>query len=93
MTSSISRATSAPTPALAASVNATKEAQAKAPSAKPEPVAKTTVTISSAAISALAAQKSEAIETPAQTAQEARGNDRQAQRLLARQEAAKSAHL
>jgi len=34
----------------------------------------------------------EATETPAQTAQEAAGGDAQAQRLLAREEAAKTAH-
>ncbi len=75
---------------MAAKVPVTPTKQAHAPASKPEPAAKTTVTISSAAVSALAAQKSEAIETPAQTAQEARGNDHQAQRLLAQQAAAKS---
>lgn len=57
--------------------------------AKVQPEASTKVTISSAAVAALAAQK-EAIETPQQTAQEARGNDHQAQRLVARQAAYKA---
>jgi hypothetical protein len=47
----------------------------------------TTVTISAAAQAA-----QEAAETPAQTAQEARGNDRQAQRLVAKQQAAAKAY-
>lgn len=54
-----------------------------------QPEAGTKVTISSAAVAALAARK-EAIETPQQTAQEARGNDHQAQRLIARQAAYKA---
>ncbi len=48
----------------------------------------TTVTLSSAAL-ALQAASVEARETPAQTAQEAQHNDRQAQRLLAKEQAAK----
>jgi hypothetical protein len=47
----------------------------------------TTVSISPAASAAAAAQQ-EALETPAQTAQEARGNDAQARRLEAKYEAA-----
>ena len=52
---------------------------------------KTTATISPAALAALAASK-EAAETPEQTALEARGNDHQAQRLLAHQAAARKAY-
>ena len=63
-----------------------KSAKPDAPEARP--VSKTTVTLSQAALAAAAAAK-EAIETPTQTAQEARGNDRQAQRLLAKQAASK----
>jgi len=48
----------------------------------------TTATISAAA-QALA---KEAAETPTQTAQEAQGNDRQAQRLLAKEVAARKAY-
>ncbi len=48
---------------------------------------RTTVSISGAA-SAVAAAQQEALETPAQTAQEARGNDAQARRLQAKYEAA-----
>jgi hypothetical protein len=60
--------------------------------AQPQPVAKThvpvdTVHISNAAQSAL----QEATETQLQTAKEARGGDRQAQRLLAKETAAKKA--
>jgi hypothetical protein len=47
-----------------------------------------TVQISSAASAALAALK-EATETPVQTAKEAQSGDRQAQRLLAKETAAK----
>jgi hypothetical protein len=72
-------------------------ANGKAPVAKavstpaPEETPVTKATISAAAIAALAVSK-EAAETPAQTAQEARGNDHQAQRILARQAAAKKAY-
>ena len=57
--------------------------------AQAQSAAKTTVTVSAAAVAALVAEK-EAAETPAQTAQEARGNDHQALRLLAKQVAAKT---
>lgn len=60
----------------------TKDQAANAAPIPPQP--STTVTISSAAVAALAAQK-EALETPQQTATEARGNDHQAQRLVARE--------
>lgn len=52
-----------------------------------KPALGTTVVISAAAQAA-----QEAAETPAQTAQEARGNDRQAQKLLAKEEAAIKAY-
>jgi hypothetical protein len=54
---------------------------------KPEPAATDTVKISGAAMAAL----QEAMETPAQTAKEAGKGDRQAQRLLAKEAAAKAA--
>lgn len=66
-----------------------KTAPAKDQPAKAQPEPSTTVTLSSAAIAALAAQK-EALETPQQTAKEARGNDHQAQRVLAKEEAIKA---
>ena len=56
----------------------------------PAAVPTDTVQLSSAAQAMLAAMQ-EARETPAQTSQEALGGDRQAQRLLARQAAAKVA--
>ena len=59
----------------------------EAPKSKPETTPTDTVQISSAAKVVL----QEASETPTQTAQEARRGDRQAQRLLARQAAAKEA--
>ncbi len=75
--------TSAPTAAkVAGTPSPTKEQPAKTAPAQPQP--STTVTISSAAVAALAAQK-EALETPQQTATEARGNDHQAQRLVAKE--------
>ncbi len=91
MTNPISSATSAPAAAQVAAVNpkAKEVKQDDAPS-QAKPVASTTVTLSSAAVAALAAEKENA-ETPAQTAQEARGNDHQAQRLLAKQTAQKTA--
>ena len=49
-----------------------------------------TVTISSAAQALAQAAAKEAMETPAQTAQEARGGDTQAQRLLAKEAAEKA---
>lgn len=73
---------------VAASPKAKNAKQTQAPT-QPQGAAKTTVTLSSAAVAALAAEK-EAAETPAQTAQEAKGNDHQAQRLLAKQTAAKA---
>ena len=89
MTSPISSAVKTPVAAqVAANPKATEAKQQDAPS-QPQPVAKTTVTVSNAAVAALAAEK-EAAETPAQTAQEARGNDHQAQRLLAKQTAEKT---
>lgn len=51
----------------------------------------TSATISPAGLAALATSK-EAVETPAQTAQEAQGNDHQAQRLLAKETAARKAY-
>ena len=59
-----------------------------APAPQPEPSAK--VTISNAATAALAAARAETLETPQQTAREARGNDHQAQRLVAKEAALKS---
>jgi hypothetical protein len=70
---------------------AQKPAKAKDASPPPAPAAapasQTTVSISDAAKAALL----EATETPAQTAKEARGHDLQAQRLLAKENAAKLA--
>jgi hypothetical protein len=54
--------------------------------AKPQPVAADTVNISSAALAAF----QEATETSVQTAKEAAKGDRQAQRLLAKEAAAKA---
>ena len=91
MTSPISSATKALAAVpVAATDPKTKEVKQGDSPSQPQPVAKTTVTLRGAAIAALAAEK-EAAETPAQTAQEARGNDRQAQRLLAKQAAQKTA--
>ena len=53
---------------------------------KPQPVAADTVNISSAALAAF----QEATETSVQTAKEAAKGDRQAQRLLAKEAAAKA---
>ena len=53
---------------------------------KPQPVAADTVNISSAALAAF----QEATETSVQTAKEAANGDRQAQRLLAKEAAAKA---
>jgi hypothetical protein len=61
--------------------------QPRAPEPKPQVLAKDTVQLSSAAQAALL----EALETPAQTAKEARGGDIQAKRLMAKQAAAKAA--
>jgi hypothetical protein len=65
---------------------ATSPAAQKPPQTKPQPTPTPTdtVSISNAAKAAL----KEAMETPTQTAQEARGGDHQAQRLLAKEEAA-----
>ena len=54
---------------------------------KPQPVAADTVNISNAALAAF----QEATETSVQTAKEAAKGDRQAQRLLAKEAAAKAA--
>jgi hypothetical protein len=61
------------------------------PVSAPAKAPATSATISPAALAALATSK-EAAETPAQTAQEARGNDHQAQRLLAKEAAARKAY-
>jgi hypothetical protein len=68
-------------------VSSQKSSQAKS---QPAPASSTpdTVQLSNAAQAALAALQ-ETKETPAQTAREASGGDRQAQRLLAKQAAAK----
>ena len=90
MTSPISSTTKAPAAAQVAAVDPkAKEVKQSDSPAQAQPTAKTTVTVSAAAVAALAAEK-EAAETPVQTAQEARGNDHQAQRLLAKQAAAKA---
>jgi len=72
---------------VAAPVPATASSAAPAPQSAPTPVADT-VQISSTALAAQAAMQ-EATESPAVTAQEARGGDHQAQRLLAKEAAAK----
>ena len=74
-------------------VRAAAASQQSAPADIKVAPAKTTVTISAAGQSAAKAALEEATETPAQTAQEARGNDRQAQRLVAQQAAAEKAAL
>jgi hypothetical protein len=58
---------------------------------KPQPVAADKVEISASGQSALQKAMQEATETPAQTAQEASKGDVQAQRLLARENAATGA--
>ena len=63
-------------------------ADQKTAAAKPPAAAGVAVTLSTAALSAA----KEAAETPAQTAQEARGNDVQAQRLLAKEKATRQAY-
>jgi hypothetical protein len=70
----------------AASVSGTNPSSASSGSAAAQPAASYTVSISSAARSMLA----EARETSVQTAQEAGKGDQQAQRLLAREAAAKA---
>ena len=87
MTSKISSVTQPPgAPPHAA--NKAAAAKSRDISISPDAVvAKTAATISSAAQAAL----QEATETPAQTAKESRGNDHQAQRLLAKENAAKEA--
>lgn len=87
MSESIKSVTTAATVATAPGKPAQKTG--KPHTEESRPVSKTTVTLSQAALAAAAVQK-EALETPAQTAQEARGNDRQAQRLLVKQAASKS---
>jgi hypothetical protein len=82
---SVSSATQAAPVAEAAVAAQPVPADSQVAQPKPQPVAKGTVQISSAARAALA----EATETPAQTAKEARAGDRQAQRLLAHYSAAK----
>ena len=88
MTSAISSATQAPPADQVAAFDPRVKEVKDAPVQSPR-VEGTTVTLSSAAVAALAAEK-EAAETPAQTAQEARGNDHQAQRLVAKQAAQKA---
>ena len=61
-----------------------QDVRASTPEARPQPVPKESVQLSSAAQAALR----EAVETPAQTAKEAGSGDMQA-KLLAKQEAAK----
>jgi len=61
---------------------------AKPVQAKPMSAIKDTVNVSSAESAASAALQ-EATETPAQTAKEAQGGDKQAQRLLAKENAEK----
>ena len=70
---------------------ATKDQAERSQPAKPQPEPSAKVTISSAAASALVAAQAEALETPQQTVKEARGNDHQAQRLVAK-EASRKAH-
>jgi hypothetical protein len=64
---------------------------AAAQSAQSTQSVKDTVSISSAALSALKAALQEATETSAQTAKEANSGDLQAQKLLAKEAAAKEA--
>jgi len=71
-------------PAAKAAAPSPKPAPAKAPA--PSPAVNDTVQISNAA----RAMMQEAIETPVQTAKEAAKGDRQAQRLLAKEAAAKA---
>jgi hypothetical protein len=83
---SISNATPPPPVAQSTPVSSHKSTQAK--SASPESSSTTdTVQLSMTAQAVLAAAQ-EAKETPAQTAKEASGGDRQAQRLLAKHAAA-----
>lgn len=63
-------------------------APAKSPSAPPP--APSSASVASAAVSATAAALKEVTETNAQTVKEASGGDRQAQRLLAKEAAARS---
>ena len=85
MSISVSSATQAAPVAEAATPAQPVCVDSKDAPSKPQPVARDTVQISSAARAASA----EATETPAQTAKEARAGDRQAQRLLAHYAAAK----
>lgn len=84
---SINAVSQANTAQVASTASHTQSANQGSTPAKAQSAAKDTVTISSAAV--LAAQ--EAMETPAQTAKEARGGDMQAKRLLAKQAASEEA--
>jgi len=64
-------------------------ANQKSAQSKPQATPKDTVQVSSAAMAAL----QESMETSAQTAKEARNGDGQAQRLLAKEAAAKAAEV
>lgn len=75
-----------PVPSGSGTTKASEGAEAPVPAAKAKG-SSTTVSISAAA---RAAALQEASETPAQTAAEARNGDRQAQRLVAKTEAAKA---
>lgn len=86
MVSALSNATQSQPVAPFAATSSGKTAQSNS-QATTSPTTDT-VQLSSAAQAALAAQK-EAVESPAQTAREASGGDRQAQRLLAKQVAAR----
>ena len=90
MTSAIQAHLHTRAPSQARGSSPAPKAEGEATEASPQG-AKTSATISPGAVAALAASK-EAAETPQQTAQEARGNDHQAQRLLARQAAARKAY-
>ena len=74
-------------PTTAAQAQPAAKAAAPSRTPSPSPVVADTVQISNAA----KALMQEAIETPAQTAKEAGRGDRQAQRLLAKEEAAAKA--
>ena len=91
MTSRIANVTQTPPQVKEASKNPAEARTSATITADQKPVkpvtSQTTATISDAAKAALL----ESTETPAQTAKEARGNDHQAQRLLAKENAAKLA--
>jgi hypothetical protein len=86
MVSALSNATAAQSVAPATGTPAPKPAQSN-----PQPATGTDSVQLSAAGQAMLAALQEARETPAQTAQEAGHGDIQAQRLLAREDAAKAA--